>query len=382
MSWQSVQGQSSSGYVNVGELPGGYAERSQALAVAQIWSPAAATRQLSFGSDYWAKVDVNGELALDRSNRGGPPSRDEVRVPIQLRGGWNDIAVRLSSGSRGSGFWFGLDSGGYWEAFASAKEPSFAPNPPARLTLPANGGTYVDGEASLQGTNFAHSRLLRVSAEAGGEQLSYAQWDLSGLSPNLQVVDAEIVLKRAHADGQPAIRLFEPTQAWEAGSATYGNRPTLPASALASATEDGQAALRFGGPAIAELAEGWLRNPAANRGIALATGDVGFAGLHSDDHDSLQPKLIVHYAPSPADLSLSASEATYSNSYEALQHENFGSADVVELSETASARRIAYVKWDLGALPPGKSIANAELVFNVSYAVNVNSVKLHAPAAA
>jgi beta-galactosidase len=65
-----------------------------------------------YGADYFIRLWVNGALIADVPSQGGAAIRDRFEQPVPLRAGWNEIRVKLASGTYGNGFWMAVSDPG------------------------------------------------------------------------------------------------------------------------------------------------------------------------------------------------------------------------------------------------------------------------------
>jgi hypothetical protein len=72
----------------------------------------ARSARLSYGVDYWAKLWLNGEMVQDLSQRGYAPAKGQFKLDIRLKQGWNELLVKVHSGSAGNGFWMAISDPG------------------------------------------------------------------------------------------------------------------------------------------------------------------------------------------------------------------------------------------------------------------------------
>ncbi|HEY3329817.1 MAG TPA: hypothetical protein VGK19_07345 [Capsulimonadaceae bacterium] len=82
-------------------------------AVTHIYSPTARAVQLSYSMDFWAKMWMNG-LMIEGivPNAGSAPSKGQFTATTTLNAGWNELMVKLASGSGGDGFWLAVTNPG------------------------------------------------------------------------------------------------------------------------------------------------------------------------------------------------------------------------------------------------------------------------------
>ena len=75
--------------------------------------------RLSFGMDYWIKIWLNGKLALDCLCVPGFPVKGKFSAEVEFNEGWNDLLVKVASGSTGNGFWLAVPDDGSLECVTS-----------------------------------------------------------------------------------------------------------------------------------------------------------------------------------------------------------------------------------------------------------------------
>ncbi|HEY3329814.1 MAG TPA: GDSL-type esterase/lipase family protein [Capsulimonadaceae bacterium] len=89
-------------WVDIGKATG-MSDRSVSYARARLRVDMAQTISLLFSVDYFAKIWVNGALVKAiRDGHGGVT--EPVVFPVALNSGWNDVLVKVHSGSKGNGF--------------------------------------------------------------------------------------------------------------------------------------------------------------------------------------------------------------------------------------------------------------------------------------
>ncbi|MFA6291348.1 MAG: hypothetical protein WC637_06165, partial [Victivallales bacterium] len=82
------------------------------IAVTYIYSDAEQTVSVNYGMDYWMKILVNGAVAVDYADHSGPPFKGQYKTNIKLKKGWNELMVKVVSGSLGNGFWISISDPG------------------------------------------------------------------------------------------------------------------------------------------------------------------------------------------------------------------------------------------------------------------------------
>ena len=66
------------------------------------------TVRLSFGTDYWVKIWLNGKVIFGPTFGNGTPFKGQFAADIELVPGWNDLLVKVGGGSTGNGFWMSV----------------------------------------------------------------------------------------------------------------------------------------------------------------------------------------------------------------------------------------------------------------------------------
>jgi hypothetical protein len=105
--WKPLEG--GSDFINLADS---YGLGGISYAVTNIQVPTPRKMRFSFGVDYWAKVWLNGELVEDLSQRGMAPAKGQFVFDANLKAGWNEVLVKLRSGSGGNAFWLGVSDPG------------------------------------------------------------------------------------------------------------------------------------------------------------------------------------------------------------------------------------------------------------------------------
>jgi beta-galactosidase len=81
-------------------------------AVTYLHSPVAHRVRLTYGVDYWAKIWMNGQLVQDFGPHGGAPFKGQFSVDVDLQPGWNELLMKVASGSGGNGLWMAISDPG------------------------------------------------------------------------------------------------------------------------------------------------------------------------------------------------------------------------------------------------------------------------------
>jgi hypothetical protein len=81
-------------------------------AVTHIYSPDTRRVRLSYGIDYRAKIWLNRHAVKPSGKRRlqGAPTRGEDTLDIDLKEGWNELFLKVSSGSGNNGFWMEISN--------------------------------------------------------------------------------------------------------------------------------------------------------------------------------------------------------------------------------------------------------------------------------
>jgi hypothetical protein len=85
---------------------------SLAYAVTHLHVAADCDVRLVYGADYFIRLWVNGTLIADVPSQGGAAIRDRFEQQVPLRAGWNEVRVKLASGTYGNGFWMAVSDPG------------------------------------------------------------------------------------------------------------------------------------------------------------------------------------------------------------------------------------------------------------------------------
>ena len=107
--WRSIE--KDSDYVDFHALTG---KKSGSIhyAVTHVWSEAARTARLEFGLDYWGKIWVNGAVVKALAAGTAAPFKRELSLDVPLEKGWNELMLKVASGSGGNGFWMSISDFG------------------------------------------------------------------------------------------------------------------------------------------------------------------------------------------------------------------------------------------------------------------------------
>jgi hypothetical protein len=160
---------------------------------------------------------------------------------------------------------------------------------------------------------------LIVEGYAGSGSRSLIRFDLSGIPPNAQIVEATLDLYQlSNAANGGTFNVHRLTREWEEGDGTGsggtgvtwleykpGNSWTTPggdydpAILAATAIPAGGSGIGWHSWDITELVDGWRSGAYPNRGLLLKTQDVNSSGYFASSDESgsgRQPKLTITYA--------------------------------------------------------------------------------------
>lgn len=107
--WKKID--SESDFVNFADvLPGG--PGSISYAVTYIYSPHDCRLRLNYGVDYWIKIWLNDEIVQDFMSHSGPADKGQFIKDISLNTGWNELFIKVASGTIRNGFWMSISDPG------------------------------------------------------------------------------------------------------------------------------------------------------------------------------------------------------------------------------------------------------------------------------
>ncbi len=109
LNWLSVPGNDD--FINFAALTGKKAG-SIHYAVTHIWSDARRSAKLSFGTDFWTRIWLNGELIAPLIHGCGAPFKGQLNLTANLEQGWNELMLKVASGQNGNGFWMAVSDSG------------------------------------------------------------------------------------------------------------------------------------------------------------------------------------------------------------------------------------------------------------------------------
>jgi hypothetical protein len=107
--WQHLAGESD--YVNLKDAFQ-KAYGTFGYAVTYIYSPQPRKCRLVYGMEYWAKMWMNGQVIQNFAEHGGAPFKGQFHVDTELKAGWNELLVKIVSGTLGNGFWMSVSDPG------------------------------------------------------------------------------------------------------------------------------------------------------------------------------------------------------------------------------------------------------------------------------
>jgi hypothetical protein len=73
-----------------------------------VKSPRRQKAVLLFGFDYWLRLWLNGSPVIEYMDGQGFPSKGKFNLKIELEQGWNELLLKIASGSTGNGFWMSV----------------------------------------------------------------------------------------------------------------------------------------------------------------------------------------------------------------------------------------------------------------------------------
>jgi hypothetical protein len=111
----TLQWETGQGFVDFINLSGGRQPVPGAIsyAVTHVYAPSERQVRISYSMDYWIKIWLNGQLIKDyEPHAGGAPVKGQFQLTTTLHAGWNELLVKVASGSMGSGFWLAITNPG------------------------------------------------------------------------------------------------------------------------------------------------------------------------------------------------------------------------------------------------------------------------------
>ncbi|MGB5764923.1 MAG: DUF4347 domain-containing protein, partial [Sedimenticolaceae bacterium] len=181
--------------------------------------------------------------------------------------------------------------------------------PPVTTTLSPVKDTYID--SINPGTNYGSDTVIRVNESGGGlgDAQVLLQFDLSSIPSGATITSATLQVEASGKSGAAAdssiINVYEVTESWDEGSATWGQRqagtlwggtpgapdttplnpPSLETSGLGGHTWD-----------ITDLVQDWQSGDKTNNGLMLASDDLGTVVFdYVSREGATPPQLVITY---------------------------------------------------------------------------------------
>ena len=107
--WQRQEGQDD--YVDFLKMTG-QGRGSIHYSVTYIVSPIERDVEISYSTDYYAKLWLNGKVAQEDFQPGGHPKKGQMKQVLHLQKGANELLLKVGSGSGGNGFWMAMNNPG------------------------------------------------------------------------------------------------------------------------------------------------------------------------------------------------------------------------------------------------------------------------------
>ena len=120
-------------FLSLAKAAGDSGDGKAGIAVTYIYSSKERDATVSMSADWYFILKVNGEVVIDQSKPGqgrvlGAAKPGEVIQTIHLEEGWNQLVMKIGSGSQGFGFYFQMTDPG--DLRVSAVTPENAPDTP------------------------------------------------------------------------------------------------------------------------------------------------------------------------------------------------------------------------------------------------------------
>ena len=262
-------------------------ETFQCAAESWAFSPAKRRVEIGFGPDYWGRVAVNGKecLAVIQNRKSVNPNVHKGKA--ELKAGWNKVRVRLSSGSKGMGFWLSMFEP-LGLQFASGDEP---PAWPKEWEVHLDEGTFVNETAGKQDRNYGQQLVFYMSGQEGKRMTSFISWPRDLAPEELKPVQirARITLIKAWSEGSGKIRIRPILEKWDDNDTNFLKQPKLgqPLPIELNVESDNWT---FTGSSLDELVRRWIAEPKNNHGVAIESDVKGFAAFYSDN-EARAPRL-------------------------------------------------------------------------------------------
>lgn len=284
-----------SGYVNVSELLavsgrlGLLREGYEAVSQTSVFSPVDRVLTGSLGMDYWGVFKVNDKTVLNITKRSGPPAPDTHRGDLPLKSGWNRLSMRLSSGSKGMGFWCALGDPGDLQYTAKPMTQL-----PQMFTINAQQGTYLSAWDKERTVNISHEGVLRLADKKPFHKLGYIRWNLAGLAKQLanRKVTFRVELTQAYARGVGKAWLRPVQGAWDQSTLSYEKQPTL-GDKMPGEVDVHDTLWTYQSPEIDAVIQQWLAEPSTNYGMVVETNINQYCGIRNVDIPAQAPRLVV-----------------------------------------------------------------------------------------
>jgi len=272
-------------------------EGYQCLAESWVFSPYSRLARWGFGPDYWGVVWVNGERCLEVHENSGAPRPNAHLGEARLGQGWNRVRVRLSSGSRGMGFWLSMFQHGELQFAADDREPAW----PTKWSLAPVAGTFVSEKERDRRTSFGQKNVLYVSGKEGRRQRALLRWPRDLLPAGIDAIriDARIMLTQAWCEGEGQVWIRPVLGAWDEELANFERQPKLGAP-VPIKVETAEKEWVFEGDGVDSLVRSWATRPEDNHGIAVESDSPVYAAFFSDNEERA-PRLVLEIQQSPRD---------------------------------------------------------------------------------
>jgi hypothetical protein len=121
--WRRQSGQED--YVDFKKLTG-QGKGSIHYAVTYIVSPVERDAAVSFSSDYFTRMWLNGTVVQDFYHPGGHPEKGQMKMDLHLKKGVNELLLKVGAGSGGNGFWLAVNNPGdlRFAPMANSQQPN------------------------------------------------------------------------------------------------------------------------------------------------------------------------------------------------------------------------------------------------------------------
>ena len=251
-------------------------EGYQGVANSWVFSPVAREVGLSVGFDYWGVVSINGKEALAVKERGGPPQADSHRAKVQLKAGWNQLSVRVSSGTKGMGFWMALEKKSDLLFAAQIDAPAW----PSTWQVAAEQGTFVNSFVDIRKVPQPDAEALELSTR-GNERKAFLQWPIQSIPKGMKIHNATIKLAQAYHKGAGNVWISAVNEEWKQETATFETAPKTDAP-LSQKVNVEDPTWTFTGPDVTAMVQRWVDDPNSNHGICVESDVEDYAAFNSD----------------------------------------------------------------------------------------------------